>query len=45
MTAETTYLLRRPDGVPADTTTDAAVADRYARREGWTVTAVARRRA
>jgi hypothetical protein len=40
--ADTTYLLRRPDGVPVDTTTDAEVADHYARREGRTVTAVAR---
>lgn len=40
--AETEYLLTRPDGVPTETTTDADVAERYARRDGWTVTAVSR---
>lgn len=41
--ADTTYILRRTDGVSVDTTTDADVADRYSARKGWTVTAVARR--
>lgn len=40
--AETEYLLRRPDGVPVETITDANVAERYAARDGWTVTAIAR---